>query len=264
MNIVKRIHGRNLHVVLAGAGDPILLVHGFPLDHSMWKEQVQVLSAEFMVIAPDLRGFGKSEGSADETIEMADFADDLANLVSVLDLKKPVTFCGLSMGGYIAWQFFQRHRELLDRLILCDTKASADSAEAKQGRYETADRVLNEGPEFLANSMVEKLFSSTTRDSQPEIVVATQEVIRATSPATIAAALRGMARRPDLTDMLPLIDIPTLVIVGEEDAITTSTEMKSMAEKIPNAQFVEIRSAGHMAPLERADDVNSALLRFLK
>ena len=263
MESIFQIDNRKVNVFRAGSGTPVLLVHGFPLDHSMWTNQTHALSSEYQVIAPDLRGFGKSAGTSSPVTTMAEFADDLASLIISLNLGNPVTFCGLSMGGYIAWQFFDRHRELLDRLILCDTKASADSNEAKDVRLTTADRVLKEGSDFLADSMVEKLFSPATRAEQPDLVSQTQAVIRSTSAQAIAAAQRGMADRPDMTGMLTSIDIPTLVIVGEEDAITTSREMKSVAEQIPDAQFVEVQRAGHMAPLEQPDQVNSAIRGFL-
>ena len=258
----KTINGRLVNSFLAGEGPIVLFVHGFPLDHSMWRFQLESLANDFQVIAPDLRAFGKSEGG-DETTHMSEFADDLAALISTLAVDEPITLCGLSMGGYIAWQFVERHRHLLNRLILCDTKASADSDEAIQTRHETADRVLSEGPDFLADAMVEKLFSSQTISQNSSIVEETQQVIRRTSSQTIASALRGMAARPDMSAILPTIDIPTLVICGEDDAITTCEEMETMSQQIPNAHFIKVENAGHMAPLEQPEIVNSAIREFL-
>lgn len=259
---IKRIQNKDFNIRIEGNGQPLLLVHGFPLDHSMWNAQVDYFSASFQVIAPDLRGFGASP-SRDETTTMSDFAQDLANLLQALDIQTPVHFCGFSMGGYIAWQFFQQHRRQLQSLILCDTKATADSPAARQLRDENAARVLQEGPEFLATSMPEKLFAQNTFAAHPAVVLKTQETIRATSSLTIAAALRGMALRPDVTDLLPTIDVPTLVLVGAEDAISTSLEMQGIADRIPYAQFREIANAGHMSPLEQPTEVNSVIEGFL-
>src|SRR5689334_18519351 len=122
----------SLHVVDQGRGQPLLLVHGFPLDHTMWRGQIDALSKTHRVLAPDLRGFGKSSpvGGDDAVLTMAQLADDLATMLTALQITEPVTFCGLSMGGYVAWQFAARHTGLLRRLILCDTKAAADTKEA--------------------------------------------------------------------------------------------------------------------------------------
>lgn len=267
MQVRKRIGSQEFNIRLAGKGDPILLVHGFPLDHSMWAAQIEALSQTHSVIAPDLRGFGKSREASSinflESISMLQFAEDLASILDVLNIGQPVHYCGLSMGGYIAWQFAQHEPKRLRSLILCDTKATADSLEAKQARLETAERVLTEGSEILALSMPEKLFSPKTLQEQPAVVASVQETIRATSPHIIAAALRGMAARPDMTSELVEINVPTLVIVGEDDVLTTPQEMQSIADSIPNARFAKISRAGHMAPLEQPDMVNQAILQFL-
>ncbi len=245
-----------------GNGVPLLLVHGFPLDHQMWSAQLTELSATFRVIAPDLRGFGQSDVTPG-TVTMAQFADDLAGILDAVGVSEPVHLCGLSMGGYIAWHFFRRHRNRLGSLVLCDTRAVADSAEAKQNRIATADRVLAEGPQFLADAMLEKLFAEHTRSDRPELVDATRGVIMATSPDGIAAASRGMAERPDVSDWLSGIDVPTLVIVGEYDPISPPSEMRGIADSIPGAVFREIPGAGHMSPCESPHEVNTVLSDFL-
>lgn len=246
-----------------GSGSVVLLVHGFPLDHSMWSEQIDRLAESHRVIAPDLRGFGRSSGAL-ETISMAQFADDLADLLDALGVDEPVTLCGLSMGGYIAWQFWDRHRARLARLILCDTRAAPDTEEAAANRRATAQRVESEGSEFLADGMIEKLFSPQTRAANGVVVAATSQVIRDAPPSAVAGALRGMASRPDMTPVLAEIQIPVLAICGSEDAITPASEMREFAAQIPNCRYVEISEAGHMAPLERPVEVNQVLSEFLQ
>lgn len=244
-----------------GTGPVLLLVHGFPLDHTMWRSQIENFRESRRVIVPDLRGFGGS-GVSKGTVTMQQFADDLAALLGALRIDA-VDFCGLSMGGYIAWQFFQRHRASVRSLILCDTKAAADTPEGRETRISLAEKVVQRGPEFIAQTMPDKLFAKSTRAQRPEIVADIQSVIRRTNPEGIAAAARGMAERPDVTPLLPSIDVPTLVIVGEEDAITTRDEMFGMSSAIPSAEFVAVADAGHMAPLEQPSVVNAAIQTFL-
>ena len=226
------ISDTRLHVVERGAGHPLLLVHGFPLDHQMWQGQIAELSQEFRVIAPDLRGFGQSDDPTG-TVTMQQFADDLAELLETLAVDQPVAFCGLSMGGYIAWQFWRRHPQRLSHLILCDTRSAPDSPEAAQARYQTAERVLTEGTSTLIDTMIPKLFSERTRRQNRAVVTATQHVMRTARPAGVAAALRGMAQREDATPWLPEIRVPTLLVCGQEDAISTVSEMESIARCDP-------------------------------
>jgi pimeloyl-ACP methyl ester carboxylesterase len=252
----------DLNVVEAGAGPPLLLVHGFPLDHTMWQAQIDELSRDARVMAPDLRGFGESDGGG-EVVLMEDFADDLAALLDRLGVAEPVVFCGLSMGGYIAWQFFLRHRARLRALILCDTRAAADAPAAAEARLTNARRVLEDGVGFLAQGMLDKLFAAETRQQRPELVAAVRRVMLAASPQGVAAALRGMAARQDASDLLPQIDVPALVVCGREDAISTVEEMRGIAQRLPQARFVEIAAAGHMSPLEQPQAVNAAVRDFL-
>ncbi len=256
---VRNVH---LNVVEQGAGLPLLLVHGFPLDHTMWQAQIEDLSCDAHVVAPDLRGFGESDGGGDVVL-MEDFADDLAALLDVREIRTPVAFCGLSMGGYIAWQFFRRHRARLRALILCDTRAAADSPVAAAARLANAERVLKDGAGFLAEGMLEKLFAAETRQRRPELVEATRRAILAASPPGVAAALRGMAARPDASAWLPQMDLPALVVCGREDALSTVEEMRGIAARLPQARFVEIAGAGHMSPVEQPQAVNAAVRDFL-
>jgi 3-oxoadipate enol-lactonase len=252
----------SLGVDVSGNGPPLLLVHGFPLDHSMWQAQIAEFATTHRVIAPDLRGFGLSDASG-ETVTMEQFADDLAALLGGLSVTEPVVFCGLSMGGYVAWQFFARHRAQLSKLILCDTRAAADSPEAAQARLATAAKVLGEGAQAVANSMPAKLFAPAAIDEQPNVVAATRQVMLNTRPQAIAAALRGMAERADFRERLATIDVPTLVVCGTFDSIVPLAEMRDIAAQIPHAQFAEIPAAGHMSPLEQPAAVNEVMRKFM-
>ncbi len=252
----------NLAVYDQGAGLPVVFVHGFPLDHRMWQAQVAPLAAHYRVLAPDLRGFGASS-TATGAESMAEMADDLAQMLDELDVREPVVLCGLSMGGYVAWQFFRRHRALLRGLVLCDTRAAADSAEAFQARGALAARVLAEGSAVLAPAMLDRLIGPETQRGQPGLVSALAAHMNAASPAGVAAALGAMARRPDASSWLPTIDVPTLVVVGADDVISPAPEMQKLAESIPGARLLVVPGAGHLSPWEQPAVVNAALLGFL-
>ena len=255
------VHDGELNVVERGQGRPLVLVHGFPLDHSMWQGQLDGLAGQFRVIAPDLRGFGGSTVTPG-LVTMQRMADDLAEMLAGLAIAEPVVFCGLSMGGYVAWQFALRHRERLAKLIVCDTKAAADAPEAAANRVALADRVQREGAGFVAEAMLPKLFAPASIEAKAPCVEATRQVILRTDPRGIAAASRGMGQRPDITGRLREIDVPTLVLCGQHDAISPPAEMKTIAAGLPNAKYVEIAGAGHMAPLEKPAEVNAAILAF--
>jgi pimeloyl-ACP methyl ester carboxylesterase len=257
-----KVHEIDLHYVERGRGQPLVLVHGFPLDHTMWQGQIDGIADRYRVIAPDLRGFGAS-GVTPGLATMPRMADDLDQLLDALAIHEPIALCGLSMGGYVAWQFGLRYRERLAKLILCDTRAVADAPEAAANRIGLADRVQKEGPAFVAETMLPKLFAPETIEAKAPCVEATRQVILRTNPQGIAAASRGMAQRPDITPWLNRFDMPTLVLGGQHDAISTPNEMRGFAGQMPHARFVEIAAAGHMAPLERPAEVNAAIRDFL-
>jgi pimeloyl-ACP methyl ester carboxylesterase len=194
---------------------------------------------------------------------MEEFADDLAALLDQLEVDEPVVFCGLSMGGYVAWQFCRKYPHQVRGLILCDTRAGADTPQAAAARLETADQVLGEGPGRLVESMIPKLFAPSTMAARPELVESVRGVMLSANRVGIAAAARGMAERPDAASMLPGIGCPTLVLVGRLDAISAPEEMRAVAEAIPRARFVQIPEAGHMSPMENPARFNAAVLAFL-
>jgi 3-oxoadipate enol-lactonase len=245
-----------------GAGRVLLFVHGFPLDHTMWQAQIDGFSRDHRVLAPDIRGFGKTP-LGDCEVTMRRYADDLALLLDRLNIREKIVFCGLSMGGYIAWQFWQKYAERLAAVIVCDTRAAADTPQAREGRAALAAQVLAKGPQAAADAMLPKLFGPESERDHTDAIAATRAVILRNPAAGIAAALDGMAKRPDVTDMLGGIAIPTLVVVGEHDAISPPAEMRCIADRIPGADFATIRGAGHMSPLENSLEFNAALRRFL-
>ena len=251
---------------VVGSGQSVLLIHGFPFDHTMWQAQIDALQEHCQLIAPDLRGFGGSsaaDGDASRGVEMHTYAADLVAGLDALQIHEPVILCGFSMGGYILWQFLQRYPHRVKAIVLCDTRASADSAEAAAGREQMATQVLAEGIEPVVEGMLPKLLADDTPTERPEIVAQTTAMIRQASPGAVAAALRGMARRADVTKELAAFDWPALVLVGAEDAISTPEEMQAIATQLPQAAFVAIARAGHMSTLENPRAVTEALRTFL-
>jgi len=184
-------------------------------------------------------------------------------MLDALGVRVPVTPCGLSMGGYVTFAFARRHRDRLGRLILCDTKAVADSPEKAADRERTADEVLKQGNAGLALTMPRSMLGKSSMAARPELADEVESMIRSAPPAAVAAALRGMAVRPDSTDLLPTLDVPSLVLCGDEDGISPPEEMRSIEAALPDATFALIPAAGHLAPMENPEAVNRALRAFL-
>lgn len=249
-----------------GEGAPLLLIHGFPFDHTMWEPQIETLASKCRVIAPDLRGYGGSTQHDDDAtigVDMGTYAADLVDILDQLEINEPVILCGFSMGGYILWQFALKYPDHVRALVLCDTRAAADSTEASEGRIKMADTIADTGVEPLVEGLTPKLLAAETLDSRPEIVKKVQAMIRDASPAAIAASQRGMARREDVRNQLATFEGPSLVLVGAEDAISPPDEMREIADCMPQAKFQEIAKAGHMTVLENPEAVNDALQAFL-
>jgi pimeloyl-ACP methyl ester carboxylesterase len=260
------VHGTEIWYADRGTEQPVVLVHGFPLDHTMWAELIDALAGPATrILAPDLRGFGRSPLGTigDAKFTMDQFADDLAAWLDALAIREPVVFCGLSMGGYIAFQFCRKYAARLRGLILCDTKATADTPEGAAARRDTAERVLREGTAPLIEGMLPKLLAESTVRQRPELVERLRRTIAAGNPQGIAAAARGMAERPDMTAALGQIRCPTLVVVGQHDAISPPAEMRRLAAAISGAKLAEIPAAGHMAPMENPVAVSGATREFL-
>ena len=197
---------------------------------------------------------------------MERYADDLAEFLDELNLgaDQPIVFVGLSMGGYIAWQFVRKYARRAAGARAARHAQLADTEEARAGRLKMAENVAEWGSGRVAEMMGPKLSAPSTFKTKPEVVAAVRRVVESTSPAAIAAAQRGLAARPDMTSFLPQIKVPTLVIVGDEDAISPPAEMQAIAAAIPNAEFVVIPNSGHMTTMENPEAVNAALSEFIR
>lgn len=245
-----------------GEGDAILFIHGFPFNSAMWEPQLEHVPSGWRGIAPDLRGFGATAEGVEDVYSMELFARDLAALLDHLDIQQCIV-CGLSMGGYIAFQFWRLFRERVRAVVLSDTRAEPDSQEGRTARYRLAERVRAEGVGAAIDVMLPKLIAPNTRLTQPGVVDHVAAMMRETPAQTIARALAGMAERPDAAPILATIDVPALVIMGTEDAITGRGPVESLARGIRGARMVTIDAAGHVPNLEQPDAFNRVLASFL-
>jgi pimeloyl-ACP methyl ester carboxylesterase len=252
-----------LAVVDHGEGHPLLLVHGFPLDHSMWKHQIADLSANYRVLAVDLPGFGVSQ-PLESPVSIRDYADALAVTLEQLQIDQPVTFCGLSMGGYIGWQFMKHHSEKLHSLIACNTRAANDDERTARGRRLMAAQVVKDGSDSIASGMAMKICGETTFETNPDVINHVSSMIRSTDSESIAAGQHAMAGREDATPLFGSIDVPTLFVAGMEDLVTPPDEMRVMADQVKGSRFVQIPHAGHLAPLENPMAANAAIRSFIE
>ncbi|MGI0012457.1 MAG: alpha/beta fold hydrolase [Nitrososphaera sp.] len=244
---------------------PIVLIHGFPFNSEMWKGQTQMLQdnkKHLRIITYDLRGHGKSDvGDGQYTIEL--FVDDFIALLDYLKLTKAI-LCGFSMGGYIALRAIERNPDRFSALVLCDTMSAADSTEAKVRRANTIKQIKREGVERFAEGFLKAVFAPQTFDAKPDIIDEIKRTILSNSPLGICGALLAMAGRTDTTEGLSKINVPTLVLVGEHDAVTPPSAAKTMHERIPNSKLYLIDNAGHMSNLENPNVFDEHLTKFLE
>jgi pimeloyl-ACP methyl ester carboxylesterase len=256
-----KVDGTEIKYEVRGTGPVLLLLHAFPLGLFMWDPQAEALAATHRVARFDARGFGGS-ALGSEPLTMERIADDAAGVLDALAVEKAVVG-GCSMGGYAAFAFVRRHPRRLAGLVLQDTRAGADSEEAKASRATLAARVLAEGATAAVEAFLPKLLGETAQRAQPMLVALVRERILAAPRQAIAGALHGLAAREDSRATLGAIRVPTLVLVGEEDVLTPPSEAEAMAAAIPNARLERIPHAGHLANLENPQAVNTALGRFL-
>ncbi len=257
---VARVRGIELAYDVVGEGQPVLLLHGFPFNRSMWRGQAEFLSASYQVITPDLRGHG--ETTVTETATMDEMASDVAALLDELKIERAV-IGGLSMGGYVTLAFYKKFPQRVRALVLADTRPQADTKEAQQAREQQALKALKEGMSPIAETMLPKVLAPETLDEQPEVVARVREMMLSTKPQGTAAALRGMAAREDHTKLLPQINVPALIIVGSRDAITPPGDSEAMQREIRGSRLEIIEGAGHVSNLERPAEFNRALGNFL-
>jgi pimeloyl-ACP methyl ester carboxylesterase len=266
--------GRQMVVRVAGTGLPVVLLHGFPLDHTMWAGQWALvakrgpLAGRARLIAPDLPGFGGSDGPV--SVSMAAMADDVLVMLDGLGIHRPAVVCGLSMGGYVAQHLASGHADRLAGLVLVDTKLEADTLEARDARADLSRRVGRVGARIAAEAMVPKLLASdpgAAVDRSPTgrrtIEEGLRRTIESTPVATIQGALAALGARPDMTAAAARFPMPTLLVVGAADAITPPACLERAARSIDDATLEVIPGCGHMTPLEDPAAFNSALVAFL-
>jgi 3-oxoadipate enol-lactonase len=245
-----------------GPGEPLVLLHAFPLNSKMWEPQAAILEATRRVIIPDYPGFGRSPHTPAQP-DVRYYAEGVQGLLDRLGLER-VVLGGLSMGGYVAFECLRLFPERISALILADTRPDPDSEETREVRYKTASCVAEEGVGVLVELQMERLLSNETLKNDRAVVQTVRDMIFESTPGGAVAALGAMRDRPDSTPLLGEIGVPTLLIGGEDDAISSPEVMGAMAKKIPDSRHVTLPGAGHLSNLEAPEDFNAALVEFLK
>jgi 3-oxoadipate enol-lactonase len=255
------VNGVNLAVDVRGQGPAILFVHGFPLDHTIWEHQLGHLEG-WMRIAPDLRGMGQSD-APDLGYSMATYAEDLLALLDSLGVDR-VVLCGLSMGGYVIFEMLRRARARVRAVILMDTRAEADSADTRKARDASAVQAREGGSVAIAAAMLSRMLAESAPAEQPALVDRVRRMMEATPVAGILGAISALRDRPDSTPLLPaLADLPSLIVVGQEDRLTPPTLSQAMADRIPGSRIVVVPGAGHLTPMEKPEAATAAVADFL-
>jgi 3-oxoadipate enol-lactonase len=244
-----------------GPGDPLVLLHAFPLNGRMFEAQMEAFSEGRRVVAPDYPGFGRSTRTPAQP-DIRYYAQGIRGLLDRLGLER-VVLGGVSMGGYVAFGCMRLFPERVSGLILADTRPDSDSEETRENRKNMARRVANEGVEVLIELQMRRLLARDTLEKNEEVVEEVRNMILESSPGGVVAALGAMRERPDSTPLLEEIEVPTLVIGGEEDGISSPEVMGAMAEKIPDSRHVTLPRAGHLSNLDAPEGFNAALKEFL-
>ncbi len=244
-----------------GSGPPVLLLHPFPVCREFWSPVSKFLSSRYRLILPDLRGHGDS-GLGEGSATMQKHAADVARVMDAAGVDR-APMIGVSIGGYVIFEFWRQFRERASGLVLCNTKAGADSPEARAGRLQAADDVLKKGTEVFFESMLEKVFGGSTRQSRPDLVEDALRMMRKMSPEDVADVQRGMAERPDSMETAKTISVPTLLITGDEDLMTGIKEAEIMKKNIRGSEMKIVAKAGHYSPWEQPQEVGRLLRQFL-
>lgn len=243
-----------------GTGLPIVFLHAFPLNRTMWAPQVSALAADYRCIAPDARGFGESSATPPYSIDR--YADDAIAVLDSLQIPRAV-FVGLSMGGYVALSMWRRHAGRVRALVLADTRAAADTPDGAERRRHLMDVARAEGSTGVANLQIAGIVGRTTRDRRPDIYDAVHRMMAQAPVTGVLGGIEALLGRADSTSLLESITVPTMLICGEEDVITQPREMRAMAAAIPGARIEILMEAGHLSNLERAGAFNTVLTEFL-
>jgi len=261
MNI--SVNGITMAYSASGRGQPLVFVHGYPLNRGIWQPQVEGLADVARVLAPDLRGHGQSQPVAGP-YSMDLFADDLAGFLDALGVVEPVILCGLSMGGYAAFAFFRRYPERLKGLVLTATRASADTPQGKTNRDLAAESARQDGVGAIAEKMLPLILAPDTIEKHPDLVGSVREIMLNTSLESILGDLAALKERPDSTPDLARINLPSLVVHGEQDQIIPYQEAHAMHDAIPGSLWELIPAAGHLPCLENPSAFNQALRSFVQ
>lgn len=253
------VRGLALALDVQGDGQPVLFIHGFPLDRTMWRQVMATLTG-WRRIAPDLRGLGVSD--VPESYSMAEYADDLAALLAALHVQN-VVVCGLSMGGYVAFELIRRHPGRVRALILANTRADPDDEAGKRRRGDMIALVEREGPAALADVLLPQLLAPANLRAMPHVAQHLRTMIGGSPVKGVVGALRAMRDRPDARPLLAEIKVPTLVIAGREDQLISPASSRTLADAVPGAQFTLIPDAGHLTPLEQPVTTSRVIAEFL-
>jgi pimeloyl-ACP methyl ester carboxylesterase len=246
---------------IRGDGPAVILLHPFPSHHEFWLPVIPALESRYRLILPDLRGHGESEVGRGPAF-MAKHASDIARIMDSSGIGK-AAFIVCSIGGYIVFEFLRRFRSRVSALALCNTRPQSDTPEARSDRLKSADAVLEKGTEPFLQTMIPKLVGTTTLSSRPDLVEGALRMMRKMSAEDVSLVLRGMAERPDSVPDLKYINLPTLIIMGEEDTIVSPADGELMRQNIPGSRLKLIPKAGHYAPWERPEAVAPLLRQFL-
>lgn len=246
---------------IRGSGPPVVLLHPFPCHHEFWNPVAGALESRYRLILPDLRGHGASE-IGDGPALMQKHAGDVARVLDAAGVGK-AAFVGCSIGGYILFEFWRRLRARVGALALCDTRPQTDTAEGRANRLKAAAGVLEQGTEAFIESMIPKLMGRTAVAARPDLVDGARAMMRKMSAEDISLVLRGMAERPDSVADMKSINVPALIVIGEEDVLSTVADGELMRQNIAGSELKVIPKAGHYAPWEQPEAVGTVLRQFL-
>lgn len=244
-----------------GSGPPVVLLHPFPASRDLWKPAAQALVSHYRVILPDLRGHGDS-GNGEGPATMEKHAADIARVLDREEVER-APFVGVSIGGYVLFEFWRKYRARVQALVLCNTKAQADTPEARAGRRQAAAAVIERGTEPFFESVLPKLIGKTTRSMRPDLVNGALQFMRKMSPEDVAMLQRGMAERQDSVETLKTINVPTLIVTGDEDTLAGVADAELMRQNIAGSQMRVIAKVGHYSPWEQPEEVGKLLRQFL-
>ncbi|MGA2979835.1 MAG: alpha/beta fold hydrolase [Terriglobales bacterium] len=260
---MERVHSGDAEIFyeIRGNGPPVVLLHPFPCHHEFWYPVATALDSRYRLILPDLRGHGDSDIGEGPAL-MPKHASDVARVLDAAGIGK-AAFIGCSIGGYVLFEFWRRFRARVTALALCDTRPQADTTEARANRLKAADAGLEQGTEPFIETMIPKLMGRTTVSTRSDVVDGARAMMRKMSAEDVSQVQRGMAERPDSVADLKTINVPTLIVIGEEDVLSTVADGELMRQNIAGSQLKVIPKAGHYAPWEQPELVGKILRQFL-